>query len=52
MQVEINDWELWVIINAHMDAERRHANRQEYGDASDEKARATYLRTLLPETSK
>lgn len=49
MQVEINDEELWALINFHQEREERDAKKQNYADASDEKARAEYLRTLLPQ---
>lgn len=52
IQVEINTWELQTLIAAHAGQVRVHANKREYACASDEKARATYLKTLLPKPQK
>jgi len=46
--LSINEDELWVLINHHMENEERDAKKGNYPDASDEKARAQYLRSLLP----
>lgn len=46
-QVEINENEIWVLINHHLENEERDAKKRDYPDASDEKARATYLRSLV-----
>lgn len=45
--VEINDAEVWVLITWHLDNEARDIKKRNYSDASDENARADYLRTLV-----
>lgn len=47
----INEAELWVLINHHLENEGRDVQKRNYADASDEKARAEYLRSLLPTKS-
>lgn len=46
IDLTINEAELWVLINHHLEAEERAVNKRNYPDASDEKARAEYLRSL------